>query len=158
MNGQPRPRTDPVEWRVSHAPAGYLDAVAVMEQRAAAIADGGASELVWLLAHPSIYTAGTSAKAGDLIDESRFPVYATGRGGQYTYHGPGQRIAYVMLDLKARGGDVRAFVAKLEAWLIATLARLGVQGEIRAGRVGVWVARTGTKTKSLHLGSACDAG
>ena len=121
----------------------YATAVATMEARARDIAAGAAPELIWLLEHAPLYTAGTSAKAVDLIDPDRFPVHTTGRGGQYTYHGPGQRIAYVMLDLKARGGDVRAFVQKLEAWLIATLATFGVQGFIRPGRIGVWVERVG---------------
>lgn len=112
-----------------------------MEQRVAAIRHDGAPELVWLLEHPPLYTAGTSARPADLKDPDRFPVFPTGRGGQYTYHGPGQRIAYVMLDVKRRfGADVRAFVAALETWLIEALARLGVAGEVRPGRVGVWVA------------------
>ncbi|MGB5092324.1 MAG: lipoyl(octanoyl) transferase LipB [Parvibaculum sp.] len=130
-----------VEWRLSDAPVPYEVAVAEMEARAAAIAAGEACELVWLLEHPALYTAGTSAEEKDLIAPDRFPVHKTGRGGQYTYHGPGQRVAYVMLDLKRRGPDVRAYVARLESWLIATLARFNVKGEIRDGRVGVWVAR-----------------
>jgi lipoyl(octanoyl) transferase len=112
-----------------------------MEARAAAIAEGTAGELVWLLEHPPLYTAGVSAKPEDLLEPGRFPVHQTGRGGQFTYHGPGQRVAYVMLDLSARGRDVRAFVAALEAWLVAALARFNVKGEVREGRVGVWVAR-----------------
>jgi lipoyl(octanoyl) transferase len=112
-----------------------------MEARAAAIAEGTASELVWLLEHPPLYTAGVSAKPGDLLDAGRFPVFQSGRGGQFTYHGPGQRVAYVMLDLTRRERDVRAFVAALEAWLIGTLGRFNVRGEVRPGRVGVWVAR-----------------
>lgn len=112
-----------------------------MEARAQAIAEGRAGELVWLLEHPPLYTGGVSAKAGDLLDPDRFPVFATGRGGQFTYHGPGQRVAYVMLDLTQRGRDVRAFVAALEAWMIGALARFNVTGEIRPGRVGVWVER-----------------
>lgn len=127
-----------VEWKVD-GPAGYADAVAFMERRAGDIACGNAAELVWLTQHAPLYTAGTSAKPEDLITPDRFPVHKTGRGGQYTYHGPGQRIGYVMLDLKTRGGDVRAYVQQLEAWLIATLATFGVKGEIRDGRVGVWV-------------------
>ena len=134
-------RTRTVDWIVSPAPVDYASAVAAMEERAAAIAEGRANEAVWLLEHPPIYTAGTSANPEDLIDANRFPVHATGRGGQYTYHGPGQRIAYAMLNLKARGGDVRAFVRQLEAWLIETLAVFGVEGCVRDGRVGVWVAR-----------------
>jgi lipoyl(octanoyl) transferase len=110
-----------------------------MERRVQAIADGDVGELVWLLEHPPLYTAGVSAKSADLLQPDRFPVFQTGRGGQYTYHGPGQRVAYVMLDLRTRGRDVRAFVTSLESWLIAALARLDVVGETRADRVGVWV-------------------
>jgi len=142
---KPLPLTDmplqDVEWRVADAPVPYEMAVAEMEARVAAIADGRAPELVWLLEHPALYTAGTSADAADLIDPKRFPVFKTGRGGQYTYHGPGQRVAYVMLDLKRRKPDVRAYVQDLEAWLIATLARFDVTGETRNDRVGVWVRR-----------------
>ena len=112
-----------------------------MEERVAAIAEGRAPELVWLLEHPPLYTAGTSAEERDLVDPERFPVFQTGRGGQYTYHGPGQRVAYVMLDLKRRKPDVREFVGDLEKWLIATLAEFNVTGELREGRVGVWVRR-----------------
>jgi lipoyl(octanoyl) transferase len=112
-----------------------------MEREAAAIAAGAAPERIWLVEHPPLYTAGTSARPGDLIDAERFPVHRTGRGGQFTYHGPGQRVAYVMLDLNARGQDVRAFVTGLEAWIIATLAEFGVAGETRPDRVGVWVRR-----------------
>lgn len=129
-------------WAVSRTPVSYPDAVAAMEERAAAIADGRAGELVWLLEHPPLYTAGISARPGDLLDPTRFPVFQTGRGGQYTYHGPGQRVAYVMLDLSRRQRDVRAFVASLEAWVIGALDTLSVLGEIRPGRVGVWVTRT----------------
>ena len=114
-----------------------------MEARAEAIAAGSAGELVWLLQHPPLYTAGISAKPGDLLDAGRFPVFRSGRGGQYTYHGPGQRVAYVMLDLRQRGRDVTRFVGDLEAWLIAALARFNVEGSVRKGRVGVWVTRTG---------------
>jgi lipoyl(octanoyl) transferase len=131
-----------VEWTVAAGFVGYERAVAEMEARAEAIAAGEAPERVWLLEHPPLYTAGTSAKAGDLLD-ARFPVFKTGRGGQYTYHGPGQRVAYVMLDLRRRRPDLRAYVASLEAWLIETLAAFGVRGETRADRVGVWVARPG---------------
>ena len=130
-----------VEWRVSDAPVPYEEAVAVMEERAAAIAAGEAPELVWLLEHPPLYTAGTSADERDLLTPDRFPVFKTGRGGQYTYHGPGQRVAYVMLDLKRRKPDVRAYVQDLERWLIAALERFNVKGEIREDRVGVWVRR-----------------
>lgn len=133
--------TETPEWRVSDLPVPYDEAVAEMEARAAAIAEGRARELVWLLEHPPLYTAGTSADVRDLIDPKRFPVFKTGRGGQYTYHGPGQRVAYVMLDLKRRKPDVRAFVEDLERWLIAALAEFNVTGELREGRVGVWVKR-----------------
>ena len=129
-----------VEWRVTDSLVDYEEALAVMEARAAAIADGTAPELVWLLEHPPLYTSGTSAKASDLVD-ARFPVFATGRGGQFTYHGPGQRVVYLMLDLKRRRPDVRAYVASLEQLIIATLAAFNVRGERREDRVGVWVKR-----------------
>jgi lipoyl(octanoyl) transferase len=129
-----------VEWRVSGAPVPYPEAVAAMEARVAAIADGEAPELVWLLEHPPLYTSGTSGREADLLDV-RFPLFSTGRGGQLTYHGPGQRVAYVMLDLKRRRPDVRAYVAGLEQWIIRTLAAFEVQAERREDRVGVWVAR-----------------
>src|SRR3984885_12400623 len=130
----------PVEWLISDAPVPYLEAVAAMEARVADIAAGRTPELVWLLEHPPLYTSGTSGKAADLLDP-RFPVFDTGRGGQLTYHGPGQRVAYVMLDLKRRRPDVRAYVAGLEQWIIRTLAAFNVRGERREDRVGVWVAR-----------------
>lgn len=130
-----------VEWIVAPGLTAYPDAVAFMEARAAAIADGRADELIWLVEHPPLYTAGTSAKPGDLTDPGRFDVFETKRGGQFTYHGPGQRIAYVMLDVGARGRDVRKFVCQMENWVIATLAEFNVTGERRAGRVGVWVTR-----------------
>lgn len=133
--------TDPVEWLIAEGLTGYEEAVAFMEARAAAIAEGRARELVWLVEHPPLYTAGTSAQESDLIDPERFPVHKTGRGGQYTYHGPGQRVAYVMLDLKRRTPDVRRYVAALEAWLIATLDAFNIRGERREDRVGVWVRR-----------------
>ncbi len=142
----------PVEWRISAEPVDYTDAVAEMERRVAAIRAGELGELVWLLEHPALYTAGTSAKPDDLIDANRLPVHVTGRGGQYTYHGPGQRVAYVMLDLKARGGDLRAYVGRLEDWLIATLAAFGVEGERRDGRVGVWVADGASEVKIAAIG------
>src|SRR3981081_1770325 len=129
-----------VEWQVSAAPVPYPEAVAAMEARVAAIADGEAPELVWLLEHPPLYTSGTSGKNADLLDP-RFPMFASGRGGQLTYHGPGQRVAYVMLDLKRRQPDVRAYVAGLEEWIIRTLAAFNVRGERREDRVGVWVSR-----------------
>jgi len=130
----------PAEWRVADLLVDYQDAVETMEKRAADIAAGNEPELVWLLEHPPLYTSGTSAKAGDLID-ARFPVFATGRGGQFTYHGPGQRVVYLMLDLKRRQPDVRAYVASLEQLTIRTLAAFNVRGERREDRVGVWVAR-----------------
>ncbi len=132
----------PIGWAVSSGLVPYAEAVAFMEARAAAIAAGEAGELVWLLEHPPLYTAGTSAKAGDLLDPDRFPVFKSGRGGQFTYHGPGQRVAYVMLDVKKRAdGDIRAFVGKLEAWLIGALARFNVDAGTRPDRIGVWVER-----------------
>jgi lipoyl(octanoyl) transferase len=130
-----------VEWVVAEGLVGYDEAVAEMEHRAGLIADGLAPERVWLVEHPPLYTAGTSAKDEDLIAPERFPVHRSGRGGQYTYHGPGQRVAYVMLDLKRREPDLRRFVAALEAWLIATLDAFNVRGERRENRVGVWVRR-----------------
>jgi lipoyl(octanoyl) transferase len=139
------------EWRISDGLVPYPEALAAMEERAAAIADGRADELVWLLEHPPIYTAGTSANDADLID-ARFPVYRTGRGGQFTYHGPGQRVGYVMLNLKDRKPDVRGFVHDLEQWLIETLAEFNVKGERREGRVGIWVARGVREDKIAALG------
>jgi lipoyl(octanoyl) transferase len=129
-----------VEWRISDAPVPYPEAVAAMERRVAAIAAGDAAELIWLLEHPPLYTSGTSGKSSDLLD-ARFPFFQTGRGGQLTYHGPGQRVAYAMLDLKRRRPDVRAYVAGLEEWIIRTLAAFNVHGERREDRVGVWVRR-----------------
>ena len=131
----------PAGWAVSAGQVDYPAAVAAMEARAAAIANGGAGELVWLLEHPPLYTAGVSAKPDDLLQPDRFPVFQSGRGGQFTYHGPGQRVAYVMLDLTKRRRDVRAFVAALEAWVIGALDHFNVTGELREGRVGVWVER-----------------
>jgi lipoyl(octanoyl) transferase len=130
----------PAAWRVEAAPVAYPDALAAMDERSAGIAAGQAAEFVWLIEHPPLYTAGTSAKLGDIRDQ-RFPVFMAGRGGQLTYHGPGQRVAYVMLDLRRRGADVRRFVADLEEWLIRTLAAFDVAGERREDRVGVWVRR-----------------
>ena len=135
------PALPPVEWRVAPGLVEYRDAEAFMEARVADIAAGRAPELVWLLEHPALYTAGTSADPSDLVDANRFPVHSTGRGGQYTYHGPGQRVAYVMLDLNRRGKDVRRFVTQLEAWIIATLDAFNIKGERREDRVGVWVRR-----------------
>lgn len=137
----PAPGSEPVEWRVEPGLTAYPEALAFMEARAEQIRAGTAREMVWLVEHPPLYTAGTSAKPSDLIDPNRFPVYDAGRGGEYTYHGPGQRVAYVMLDLKRRREDVRAFVAALEEWIIRTLDAFNVKGERRSGRVGVWVVR-----------------
>ncbi len=130
-----------VEWITHDGLLAYDEAVAFMEARAEAIARGEAGECIWLVEHPPLYTAGTSAKPADLTDPDRFPVYPSKRGGQYTYHGPGQRVAYVMLDVGKRGRDVRKFVQQLETWVIATLAEFNLAGEIREGRVGVWIAR-----------------
>ncbi|MEO7026147.1 MAG: lipoyl(octanoyl) transferase LipB [Caulobacteraceae bacterium] len=138
-----------VEWAVSATAVGYAAAVEAMESRAAAIARGDAPELVWLLEHPPLYTAGVSARPAELLAPNRFPVFRSGRGGRYTYHGPGQRVAYVMLDLNARTRDARAFVTSLEAWIIAALARLNVAAAIRTGRVGVWVDRGGGREDKI---------
>ncbi|SDG48841.1 lipoyl(octanoyl) transferase [Limimonas halophila] len=142
----------PPHWTVSDSLVPYPDALDAMERRVAAIRAGEASELVWLLVHPPLYTAGTSAQADDLLDAGGFPVYRTGRGGQYTYHGPGQRVAYVMLDLTKRGRDVRQFVHDLEEWVIRALARFNVRGERREGRVGIWVPREGREDKIAAVG------
>jgi lipoyl(octanoyl) transferase len=131
----------PAAWAVSASPVAYEAAVRAMEARVEAIAAGGEPELVWLLEHPPLYTAGVSARAADLLTPDRFPVHASGRGGQFTYHGPGQRVVYLTLDLRRRGRDLRAFVGALEAWIIEALASLGVVGETRCGRIGVWVVR-----------------
>jgi lipoyl(octanoyl) transferase len=145
LSGAIRPplfhRTDsgPAGWAVSPGRVGYEAAVAAMEARAEAIAEGRARELVWLLEHPPLYTAGVSAKPADLLEPDRFPVFKSSRGGQFTYHGPGQRVAYVMLDLSARRKDVRAYVAALEGWIIDALAAFNLDGQVRKGRVGVWV-------------------
>jgi len=146
-----RPKAATPEWQVRGGLLPYPDAVAFMEARADAIAQGGAGEMVWLVEHPPIYTAGTSAKDSDLID-ARFPVFKTGRGGQFTYHGPGQRVGYVMLDLKRRKADVRGYVRDLEEWLIRALARFDVKGERREGRVGIWVARGSREDKIAAIG------
>jgi lipoyl(octanoyl) transferase len=139
------------EWRFEDAPVPYQKAVEQMEARVARIRAGTAPELVWLLEHPPLYTAGTSAVADDLL-EARFPVHRTGRGGQFTYHGPGQRVGYVMLDLKRRRPDVRAFVRDLEEWLIRALARFNISGERREGRVGIWVADAAGEAKIAAIG------
>ncbi len=142
----------PVAWEIAEGLVSYPEAVARMEREAEAIARGTAPERVWLLEHPPLYTAGTSAREADLLEPDRFPVFQAGRGGQYTYHGPGQRVAYVMLDLNRRGRDVRAFVAGLEQWLIATLAAFNVKGERREDRVGVWVRRGEREDKIAAIG------
>jgi len=143
----------PAQWRVSEGLVAYPDAVAEMEARAKAIAAGEADELIWLLEHPPLYSAGTSAKVDDLVDPERFDVFESGRGGQYTYHGPGQRVAYVMMDLRRRGRDVSAFVRALEQWIINTLAEFDVSAERRCGRVGVWVAHPdGREEKIAAIG------
>jgi len=145
----------PVEWRIADRPVDYELALATMRARAAAIAHGEAEELVWLVEHPPLYTAGTSADAHDLLQPERFPVYEAGRGGEYTYHGPGQRVAYLMLDLKARGRDVRCLVQGLEGWIIDTLEAFNVTGETRDGRIGVWVkhpGRPGGESKIAAIG------
>ncbi len=140
-------------WRLSHEPVPYLDALAEMEARAAGIAAGTATEQVWLLEHPPLYTAGTSARQHDLLTPHRFPVFDAGRGGHYTYHGPGQRIAYVQLNLAERGKDVRCFVNAMEQWIVETLRDFGVVGNIRPGRVGVWITLPdGTEAKIAALG------
>jgi lipoyl(octanoyl) transferase len=142
-----------VEWRVAEGLVPYEEAVAAMEARVEAIRAGAAPELVWLVEHPPLYTAGTSARDEDLVEPGLFPVHRSGRGGQFTYHGPGQRVAYAMLDLKRRGGDVRCYVAGLEEWMIRTLGRFNVKGERRAGRVGIWVARPdGREDKIAAIG------
>ena len=157
---EPRPcgraalrRAVPAQWRVANAPVAYDAAVAAMEARAAAIAHGEEAEQVWLLEHPALYTAGTSARPEDLVEPDRFPVFQSGRGGQYTYHGPGQRVAYLMYDLRERGRDVRCFVSGVEQVLIDALATFGVEAGRRDGRVGVWVDRAdGTEAKIGAIG------
>jgi lipoyl(octanoyl) transferase len=144
--------TDAIEWRTTRAVVAYPRAVAEMECRVAAIRAGAAPELVWLLEHPPLYTAGTSACDEDLLEPDRFPVYRAGRGGRYTYHGPGQRVVYVMLDLARRGEDLRCYVHQLQEWGIRTLARLGVAGERREGRVGIWVRDQAGEAKIAAIG------
>jgi len=141
-----------VEWRIATGLVPYHEAMGVMEQRVKAISDGSSPELVWLLEHPPLYTAGTSAKLTDLLDQQRLPVYKTGRGGQYTYHGPGQRVAYVMVDLTKRKRDVKAFVTALEQWIIDTLVVFGIKGERRCNRVGIWVNHNGLDEKIAAIG------
>ena len=142
-----------MEWLITNDPVPYDVALAFMEKRVAEIKNGTAKEVVWLLEHPPIYTAGTSANTSDLLEPQRFPVYEAGRGGQYTYHGPGQRVAYTMIDLKKRGDDVRQYVCDLEEWIIRSLARLHVTAERRDGRIGIWVSRDdGSEDKIAALG------
>ena len=131
-----------VEWIISSGLVEYPDALKAMDERVDSIQKGNAKELVWLLEHPPLYSAGTSAKPEDLLAPNRFPVFKTGRGGQYTYHGPGQRVAYIMLDLNRRRRDIRAFVSNLETWIINTLAKFNIRGERRSDRIGIWVRRT----------------
>jgi lipoyl(octanoyl) transferase len=145
-------RPGEIEWRVSPGLSPYAETLAAMEARAAAIREGLARELVWLLEHPPLYTAGTSADPAELFNPEGFPVHAAGRGGRYTYHGPGQRVVYVLLDLDARGRDVRRFVHSLEGWVIATLARLGVAARRAPGRIGIWADRNGTEAKVGAIG------
>jgi len=149
MAPRPAPARGRMEWLKSGAPVPYPAAVATMEARVAAIARGQAAECVWLLEHPPIYTAGTSADFAELLAPGRFPVFRSGRGGRFTYHGPGQRVVYAMLDLSRRGGDVRAFVTSLEDWLIATLAHVGIEGERRPGQIGIFVE--GAKIASIGV-------
>lgn len=141
-----------VDWQVHDGLIDYAQAVATMEQRVSAIRLAQAEELVWLVEHPPLYTKGTSARDADLLDKNRFPIYETGRGGEFTYHGPGQRIAYVMLDLEKRGKDIRRYVQQLEQWIILTLAQFGIEGFIREGRVGVWVMRGAQEAKIAAIG------
>ena len=143
---------DGIEWRVSDRPVAYEDALAFMEQRAAAIRDEGAPECIWLLEHPPLFSAGTSADPAELFNPMDFPVYQAGRGGRYTYHGPGQRVGYVMLDLEKRGKDIRRFVHQLEGWMIDTLADLGVSAHRAPGRIGIWVGEGGDEAKIGALG------
>ena len=139
----------PIEWQIADRAVDYEHAVTAMERRVGRIREGAESELVWLVEHPPIYTAGTSAEPGELTNAHRFPVYRTGRGGRYTYHGPGQRVAYVMLDLRARGPDLRAYVRDLEQWMIDTVADFGVRASRREGRIGVWVMRDGNRDAKI---------
>jgi len=141
-----------IEWKISQTPIPYPRAMTEMEQRARDIRDHGEAEMIWLLEHPACYTAGTSAREIDLIDHNKYPVYQTGRGGQYTYHGPGQRIAYVIMDIQKRGINIRDYVCKLEKWIITALGKIGIRGELRDGRIGVWVAHDGTESKIAALG------
>jgi lipoyl(octanoyl) transferase len=141
-----------IEWRTSETPVPYEEALAFMEQRAAAVRDGTARECIWLLEHPALFTAGTSAHPTELFNPQHFPVYEAGRGGRYTYHGPGQRVGYVMLDLDKRGRDIRAFVQALEGWMIEALADLGVSAHLADGRIGIWVGEGASEAKIGALG------
>jgi lipoyl(octanoyl) transferase len=152
MQALPSDPSDGVEWLVSRAPIDYPTAVRFMERRVEAIVAGRASEAVWLLEHPPIYTCGTSARDDELLDRQRFPVYRAGRGGRVTYHGPGQRLGYVMLDLRGRGGDVRLFVSRVEDWLIRTLATFGIEAKRSSGKIGVWVDSGGREAKIGAIG------
>jgi lipoyl(octanoyl) transferase len=144
---------DPIEWRISDRPITYPEALAAMEERIEAIRAGRSAELAWLLEHPPLYTAGTSARPEDLLAPDRFPVFVAGRGGQYTYHGPGQRIVYLMLDLQRRRPDLRAYVWRLEEWVIQTLRQFDVRGERRSGRIGIWVVKPdGAEAKIAAIG------
>ena len=143
---------DDIEWRVSDAPVPYEDALRFMEERAAAIREGSAGECIWLLEHPPLFTAGTSADPAELFNPQNFPVYEAGRGGRYTYHGPGQRVGYVMLDLEKRGKDIRCFVHALEGWMIDALAELGVAAHRAPGRIGIWVGEGAREAKIWALG------
>jgi lipoyl(octanoyl) transferase len=144
--------TDDMEWRISNEPVPYAEALSFMEQRAAAIREGTASECIWLLEHPPLFTAGTSADPAELFNPQDLPVFEAGRGGRYTYHGPGQRVGYVMLDLEKRGKDIRCFVHALEGWMIDTLAELGVSAHRADGRIGIWVGEGGDEAKIGALG------
>jgi lipoyl(octanoyl) transferase len=144
-----QPAAAAVEWRISPGLVAYPEALAAMEERVAAIRDGSAPELVWLLEHPPLYTAGTSARVQDLLAPRRFPVYDAGRGGQYTYHGPGQRVAYVMLDLQRRQPDLRRYIWQLEEWIVRALARFNLSGGRRAGRIGIWVVEPGGREAKI---------
>ena len=143
---------DDIEWRVSDAPVPYPEALAFMEERAGRIRDGTARECIWLVEHPPLFTAGTSADPAELMNPEHFPVYEAGRGGRYTYHGPGQRVGYVMLDLEKRGKDIRRFVHSLEGWMIDTLAELGVSAHRAPGRIGIWVGEGAEEAKIGALG------
>jgi lipoyl(octanoyl) transferase len=152
MSGRVSEMRQEIEWRISDAPVAYPEALAFMEQRAAAIRTAAAGECVWLLEHPPLFTAGTSADATELFNASGFPVYEAGRGGRYTYHGPGQRVAYVMLDLERRGKDIRCFVQALEGWMIAALSELGVSAHRAPSRIGIWVGEGADEAKIGALG------